>query len=143
MLTGRTAPQESRGAVAMRTVLIALVVGLVGQGMAVAGPGPGDPPPPQICPIGATGYCDAQFGCGELWPYEMQVTAPLRYGHRCVEGVCETYLEGTGGFSIIDLPYDSPDPNLCYAASIHVEIRYDGGGTLQHCGLFGPECCVG
>ncbi|MBZ0172073.1 MAG: hypothetical protein K8E66_06810 [Phycisphaerales bacterium] len=132
----------------MRTVLIALVVGFVGPGVAVAIGPPGDPEP-GVCVFAVT--LERQsilFDCNAPQPpYEgtwVHFNAPHGFSRHCVSGECTVdYVEGPPTVAHLEVPA-YPTPGV-WVATFEFDMYYTSlDGTLEYCdGNETDECCTG
>lgn len=126
----------------MRNVLIALVVGFVGQGVAVAIGPPGDPDP-DACPLGTSVGKVINYDCGVTWTgVVINSLSPRRLGKDCIDEAC-TDVETSGTPLPLTVGLYKQDPGT-WRATIYYYATYTGDGTLTDCdGDEDKECCKG
>lgn len=128
----------------MRTVLIALVIGFVGQGVAVAycPPAPCSVAMHYPVQIEMDDHCVAWNGAA----WQQQVQSPNSFAQNCNGGVCN------GGFLAMGHTYETVTPSAwiddeaegCYVITLKWEFTYAGSGTTSDCnGDQVCDCCVG
>ncbi len=122
----------------MRNVLIALVVGFVGQGVAVAG---------QCyypCEIETTRDVTKVVACAPTyqWEYPVVLKPPVTAGYACYGGTCIA-AEGPPTSVSRSVDYgEPPDYENCYAPRVTYEAQYTGSASYQDCdGDQVCECC--